>query len=79
VSLTPCKRDGRQRPVDVTCCERCEQFPKCVPSASPRLIASIEGMLQAGKVERDTIAALLNTLQGTLPDADSDDGEAGAE
>jgi hypothetical protein len=36
-------------------------------------------MLQAGKVERDTIAALLNTLQGTLPDADSDDGEAGAE
>jgi hypothetical protein len=78
LSLIPCKYDGRQRPVDVTCCERCERFPKCVPSASPKLRASIDGTLRAGAVERDTIAALLDTLEAALPDDDRGMPQQGA-
>jgi len=74
----PCKHDGRQRPVDVTCCERCERFPKCVPSASTKLRASIDGTLRAGEVERDTIVALLDTLEAALPDDDSGNAVAGS-
>jgi hypothetical protein len=68
MSLTPCAYDGRQRPIDVTCAERCERFPKCVPSASPKLTAAIAGTLQAGAAERDAIASVLDTLKALLPD-----------
>jgi hypothetical protein len=63
MSLTPCLHDGRQRPADVTCGERCERFPKCVPSASPNLKALIGDLLQAGRVERETIEELLARLE----------------
>ena len=74
----PCKHDGRQRPVDVTCCERCERFPKCVPPASPTLRASIDGTLRAGEIEREAVAALLDTLEAALPDDDSGNAVAGS-
>src|SRR6266542_3739565 len=62
VSLEPCKHDGRQRPVDVTCARRCERFPKCMPPESTQLKDSIRGTLQAGAVERAAVVALLGTL-----------------
>ena len=66
MSLTPCVHDGRQRPVNVTCGERCERFPKCMPSASLTLKTSISHTLRAGAVERSTTAGLLMTLEATL-------------
>lgn len=68
MSLTPCAHDGRQRPADVTCAERCECFPKCVPPASPKLKSAIDGTLQAGAAERDAIVAVLDRLNALLPD-----------
>jgi hypothetical protein len=62
----PCRHDGRQRPVDVTCAERCERFPNCLPSESPQLKTSISGALRAGAVERAAIEELLATLEATL-------------
>jgi hypothetical protein len=63
----PCAHDGRQRPAAVTCAERCERFPKCVPSASPKLKTVIDGTLQAGAAERDAIASVLDTLEALVP------------
>jgi hypothetical protein len=66
MSLRPCVRDGRQRPVHVTCCEHCELFPRCLPPESSQLRASIGDTFQAGALERETIAELLATLEATL-------------
>ncbi len=66
MSLEPCKHDGRQRPVDVTCARRCERFPKCMPPESTQLKDSIRGTLQAGAVERAAVVALLGTLEAAL-------------
>ena len=77
MSLIPCARDGRQRPADVTCTERCERFPKCVPPASPQVKSSIADTLQAGAVERNTVETLLATLEATLWD-DSPHGRSGS-
>jgi hypothetical protein len=68
MSFTPCAHDGRQRPTDVTCAERCQRFPKCVPPASPKLKRAIDGTLQAGAAERDAIVAVLVRLRALLPD-----------
>jgi hypothetical protein len=68
MSLTPCAYDGRQRPVAVTCCERCERFPACLPKASPQLRAQVAGTFRAGAVEHDAIMALLATLKAALDD-----------
>ena len=68
MALTPCAHDGRQRPVDVTCGERCERFPKCVPPAGPRLKAAIAGAVQAGAAERDAIVSMLDRLNALLRD-----------
>jgi hypothetical protein len=68
MALTPCVHDGRQRPGDVTCGERCDRFPKCVPPAGPRLKAAIAGTVQAGAAERDAIVAVLDRLAALLPD-----------
>jgi hypothetical protein len=68
MSLIPCARDGRQRPVDVTCAERCERFPTCVPPASPPVKGSIASTLQAGALERNTVETLLATLEAALRD-----------
>jgi len=61
-------RDGRQRPADVTCVERCGRFPRCVPSASSKLKASIDATLQAAAAERDSIVTVLDRLRALLPD-----------
>ncbi len=71
MSLRPCARDGRQRPVQVTCCEHCELFPRCLPPESPQLKTSISGTFQAGAVEREMIADLLETL-GATPQGQDD-------
>jgi hypothetical protein len=68
MSLTPCAHDGHQRPVDVTCAERCERFPECVPSASPKLKGTIDAMVQAGAAEREAIISMLDRLNALLPD-----------
>ena len=64
--MTPCAHDGRQRPVAVTCCERCARFPACLPKASPQLRAEVASMFRAGAIERDAIKALLATLEAAL-------------
>jgi hypothetical protein len=66
MSLMPCAHDGRQRPVDVTCAERCERFPKCIPPTSPQAKSKIAGTLQAGAIERNTIETLLAMLEVAL-------------
>jgi hypothetical protein len=66
MSLMPCAHDGRQRPVDVTCAERCERFPKCIPPTSPQAESKIASMLQAGAIERNAIETLLATLEMAL-------------
>jgi hypothetical protein len=71
MSLMPCAHDGRQRPLDVTCGERCERFPTCLPRSSQQLRRQIAGTFQAGAVERDTIEALLATLEALLQDQPS--------
>jgi hypothetical protein len=60
--------DGRQRPIDVTCGERCERFPKCLPPSSPQLRQRIANTFQAGAVERDTVESLLATLEALVQD-----------
>jgi hypothetical protein len=74
MSLTPCAHDGRQRPVAVTCCERCERFPACLPEASPQLRAQVVGTFRAGAVERDAIMTLLVTLKAALKDDEPPEG-----
>jgi hypothetical protein len=66
MSLMPCAHDGRQRPVDVTCAERCERFPKCILPTSPQAKSKIASMLQAGAIERNAIETLLATLEMAL-------------
>jgi hypothetical protein len=78
MSLTPCAHDGRQRPVDFTCAERCERFPKCVPPTSPQVKGRIARTLQAGAVERNTVERLLATLEAALRD-DSPHGRSCSE
>jgi hypothetical protein len=73
MSLTPCAHDGRRRPVAVTCCERCERFPACLPPASPQLRAEIAGTCRAGTVEREMIALLLDTLEAIVQDDEPDE------
>jgi hypothetical protein len=68
MSLIPCTHDSRQRSIDVTCGERCESFPECLPPASPQVRGRISSMFQAGAVERDAIEALLATLEAVLQD-----------
>jgi hypothetical protein len=77
MSLTPCTHDGRQRPIDVTCGDRCERFPKCLPPSSSQLRQRIAGTFQAGAVERDTLEELLATLKALLHDEPPSD-EMGA-
>jgi hypothetical protein len=72
MSLTPCAHDGRQRRPAVTCAERCERFPKCLPAASPELRAEIAGTCRAGTVEREMIALLLDTLGAIVQDDEPD-------
>jgi hypothetical protein len=62
----PCAHDGRQRPPAITCSERCTRFPACLPKASPELRAEVASTFRAGAVERDTIMALLATLEAAL-------------
>ena len=66
MSLMPCAHDGRQRPVDITCAERCERFPKCILPTSPQAKSRIVGTLQAGAIERNSIERLLATLEVAL-------------
>jgi hypothetical protein len=68
MSLKPCARDGHQRPVDITCAERCEGFPACLPSASRQLRVQVASTFLAGAVERDAIMALLATLKAAIED-----------
>ena len=66
MSLMPCAHDGRLRPVVITCAERCERFPKCIPPTSPQAKSRIVGTLQAGAIERNSIETLLATLEVAL-------------
>lgn len=73
MSLRPCVHDGRQRPADITCSERCEHFPTCMPPRSAEVKEEIVSTLQAGAVERKTIETLLAALEELQDDSPGGD------
>ena len=78
MSLQPCAHDGRKRADTITCLARCDQFPRCHTPRSAQLRAEIREQLQAAEAERETVAAMLETLAATLEDRQHQIGDSGS-